>query len=63
MRKFTTKIASQQNSVNIVFGILYCLFGWLVGILGVQVGLLGILVGVHDLLYGALSFYLDYLVF
>ena len=65
MRKFATKIASRQNSVNqywgvnllvfLVFGVLIGLlgvFGVLVGVLGVLVGVLGVLVGVLGVLVG-----------
>ena len=64
VRKFATKIASRQNSVNqcwgvkftfIVFGVLVGILGVLVGIFGVLVGVLGVLVGVLGVLVGVLG--------
>ena len=53
MRIFTTKIASQQNSVNnIVFWLANLVFFYRDGVLGVLVGILGVLVGVFDVLAG-----------
>ena len=57
MRKFATKIASQQNSVNQYWGVkfIFIIFGVLVGILGVLVGVFGVLVGVLGVLVGLLG--------
>ena len=65
MRKFVTKIASRQNSVNqywgvnllvfLVFGVLIGVLGVLVGVLGVLVGVLGVLVGLFGVLIGVLG--------
>ena len=56
MRKFATKIASRQNSVNQYWGVkfTFIVFGALVGILGVLVGVFGVLVGVLGVLVGVL---------
>ena len=47
VRKFTTKIASRQNSVNQYFFSYYfdCIIGVLVGVPGVLYGVLGVLIG------------------
>ena len=57
MRKFATKIASRQNSVNQYWGVKFTFIfhlpvGVLIGVLGVLVGVLGVLVGVFDVLIG-----------
>ena len=75
MRKFATKIASRQNSVNQYWGVKFTFIfhlpvGVLIGVLGVLVGVLGVLVGVFDVLIGVvvvligvLGVWLVYLVF
>ena len=60
MRKFVTKIASRQNSVNQYFGIqIHICFVWrtwcLFGILGVLFGVLGVLFGVPGVLFSVLG--------
>ena len=60
MRKFATKIASRQNSVNQYWGVKFTFIfhlpvGVLIGVLGVLVGVLGVLVGVFDVLIGILG--------
>ena len=59
MRKFATKIASRQNSVNQYWGVKFTFIfhlpvGVLIGVLGVLVGVLGVLVGVFGVLIGVL---------
>ena len=59
MRKFATKIASRQNSVNQYWGVKFTIIfhlpvGVLIGVLGVLVGVLGVLVGVFGVLIGVL---------
>ena len=68
MRKFATKIASQQNSVNqylfflaysfdrnCALGVLFGVLCILVGILCVLFGVFGVLVGVLGVLFGVLG--------
>ena len=60
MRKFATKIASRQNSVNQYWGVKFTFIfhlpvGVLIGVLGVLVGVLGVLVGVFDVLIGVVG--------
>ena len=55
MRKFATKIVSQQNSVNQYFGIQIHILGVLFGVLGVLFGVLGVLFGVPGVLVGVLG--------
>ena len=60
MRKFATKIASRQNSVNQYWGVKFTFIfhlpvGVLIGVLGVLVGVLGVLVGVLGVLFGVLG--------
>ena len=56
MRKFATKIASRQNSVNQYLGVKFTIIifhlpvGVLIGVLGVLVGVLGVLVGLFGVL-------------
>ena len=76
MRKFATKIASRQNSVNqylfllansfdrnCALGVLFGVLCILVGILCVLFGVFVVLVGVLGVLVGVLGVFLAYLVF
>ena len=49
MRKFATKIASRQNSVNQYCGVnllVFLVFGVLIGVIVVLIGVVGVSVGV-----------------
>ena len=69
MRKFATKIASRQNSVNQYLFLLAnsfdrnCALGVLFGVLCILVGILCVLFGVFVVLVGVLGVFLAYLVF
>merc|ERR1712198_358945 len=59
-RKFATKIASRQNSVNQYWGVKFTFIfhlpvGVLVGVLGVLVGVFDVLIGVVVVLIGVLG--------
>ena len=57
MRKYSTRIASRQNSVNQYFRVLGVLFG----VFAVLVGVHGVLVGVPGVLVGTLGVLVDVL--
>ena len=64
MRKYSTRIASRQNSVNQYFrvlGVLFGVFAVLVGVHGVLVGQPGVLVGVLSVLVGVLGVFVGVL--
>ena len=76
MRKFATKIASRQNSVNqylfllansfdrnCALGVLFGVLCILVGILCVLFGVFGVLVGVLGVLFGVHYIFLAYIIF